>query len=52
MPMKPIKRGYELWLGVDSSGFINQFQVNTRKVKNIRENFGYASFMRPDMNSG
>lgn len=37
MPMKPIKRGYKVWVRVDNSGYVLQFQIYTGKIKDIRE---------------
>lgn len=37
MPMKPIKRGYKVWVRADQSGYVLQFQIYTGRVKDIRE---------------
>lgn len=34
MPLKPIKRGYKVWVRADESGYICEFQIYTGKVKN------------------
>lgn len=41
MPLKPIKRGYKIWIRADSSGFVSQFQVYTGKVGSGEEGLGY-----------
>lgn len=37
MPMKPIKRGYKVWVRSDETGFMSQFQIYTGKVSNLIE---------------
>lgn len=37
MPMKPIKRGYKVWIRADSSGYVCQFQIYTGKSENTTE---------------
>ncbi|XP_050293785.1 piggyBac transposable element-derived protein 4-like [Anthonomus grandis grandis] len=37
MPMKPIKRGYKVWVRSDETGFMSQFQIYTGKVSNLTE---------------
>nr|CAH7753392.1 unnamed protein product [Callosobruchus chinensis] len=39
MPMKPIKRGYKMWVRANESGFISQFQIHTctGKEQNVIE---------------
>ena len=34
MPMKPIKRGYKVWVRSDEYGYICEFQIYTGKIKN------------------
>ena len=31
-PMKPIKRGYKMWMRIDMDGYISKFDVYQRKV--------------------
>lgn len=38
MPMKPIKRGYKVWIRADEYGYICEFQIYTGKVNNKSEN--------------
>lgn len=33
MPMKPIKRGYKMWVRANESGFVSQFQIYTGNLK-------------------
>ena len=37
MPMKPIKRGYKVWVRSDEYGYICEFQIYTGKIKNKTE---------------
>ncbi|GLV38185.1 hypothetical protein CBL_12831 [Carabus blaptoides fortunei] len=37
MPLKPIKRGYKVWIRADESGSACQFQVYTGKVNDTAE---------------
>ncbi|CAH2016587.1 unnamed protein product [Acanthoscelides obtectus] len=37
MPMKPIKRGYKVWVRADSSGYMCEFQIYTGKVDHAPE---------------
>lgn len=37
MPMKPIKRGYKVWIRADESGYVCRFQIYTGKVSDIAE---------------
>ncbi|XP_050298588.1 piggyBac transposable element-derived protein 4-like [Anthonomus grandis grandis] len=37
MPMKPIKRGYKVWVRSDETRFMSQFQIYTGKVSNLTE---------------
>lgn len=39
MPMKPIKRGYEVWVRADEHGYTCEFQIYTGKVIDQRETF-------------
>ncbi|XP_014487182.1 PREDICTED: piggyBac transposable element-derived protein 3-like [Dinoponera quadriceps] len=38
MPMKPIKRGYKVWVRADDYGYICEFQIYTGKTRNQSEN--------------
>ncbi|XP_023019185.2 piggyBac transposable element-derived protein 4 [Leptinotarsa decemlineata] len=40
MPMKPVKRGYKIWIRADQSGFVSQFQVYTGKYDGVQESLG------------
>lgn len=33
MPMKPIKRGYKMWVRANQSGFVSQFQIYTGNAR-------------------
>ena len=37
MPMKPVKRGYKVWLRADESGYISKFQIYSGKVGEAAE---------------
>lgn len=37
MPMKPIKRGYKVWIRADKSGYVCKFQIYTGKVLDATE---------------
>ena len=37
MPLKPIKRGYKVWIRADESGYVCQFQIYSGKVSDIAE---------------
>lgn len=37
MPLKPIKRGYKVWIRADQYGFVSQFQIYTGKVEDSVE---------------
>lgn len=37
MPMKPIKRGYKMWVRADQSGFVSEFQIYTGKTDDATE---------------
>nr|CAH7769898.1 unnamed protein product [Callosobruchus chinensis] len=37
MPMKPIKRGYKVWIRADETGYVCQFQIYTGKVSDASE---------------
>ncbi|KAJ8938954.1 hypothetical protein NQ318_019410 [Aromia moschata] len=37
MPLKPINRGYRVWLRADSSGYVCQFQIYTGRVAETPE---------------
>lgn len=37
MPLKPVKRGYKVWIRADESGYACQFQVYTGKVNDTAE---------------
>jgi hypothetical protein len=37
MPLKPIKRGYKVWIRTYSNGYISQFEIYTVKVGQITE---------------
>lgn len=32
MPMKPVKRGYKVWIRANESGYVSQFQIYTGKI--------------------
>lgn len=38
LPLKPIKRGYKMWVRADEKGFISQFQIYTGKVESTEKN--------------
>lgn len=40
MPMKPIKRGYKVWVRADESGYICEFQVYTGKLNSVETSLG------------
>ncbi|XP_018561258.1 piggyBac transposable element-derived protein 4-like [Anoplophora glabripennis] len=40
MPLKPIKRGYKIWIRADQSGFVSQFQVYTGKSDGGEQGLG------------
>ncbi|XP_050532911.1 piggyBac transposable element-derived protein 3-like [Daktulosphaira vitifoliae] len=40
MPMKPIKRGYKVWIRADQSGYICEFQIYTGKTDSVENNLG------------
>lgn len=35
MPMKPIKRGYKIWVRANETGFISEFEIYTGKVESV-----------------
>lgn len=37
MPLKPIKRGYKVWMRCDESGYCNQFQIYTGRIGDLAE---------------
>ncbi|KAJ8971485.1 hypothetical protein NQ314_000676 [Rhamnusium bicolor] len=37
MPMKPVKRGYKVWMRCDQTGYVLQFQIYTGKIRNLTE---------------
>lgn len=37
MPMKPVKRGYKIWVRADSSGYMCEFQIYTGKLEQTTE---------------
>lgn len=37
MPLKPVKRGYKVWVRADESGYACQFQIYTGKSENTAE---------------
>lgn len=37
MPLKPIKRGYKVWIRANSNGYISQFEIYTGKVGQTTE---------------
>lgn len=39
LPMKPIKRGYKVWVRADQFGFVCEFQIYTGKVNGKPEKF-------------
>lgn len=41
MPTKLIKRGYKIWIRVDESVFVSQFQVSTGKIETVGRNLKY-----------
>lgn len=40
LPMKPIKRGYKIWIRANQSAFVSQFQVYTGKIDTVERNLG------------
>lgn len=40
MPMKPIKRGYKVWIRTDQSGYICEFQIYTGKTESAESSLG------------
>jgi len=40
MPMKPIKRGYKVWVHADESGYICEFQVYTGEIDSVETSLG------------
>jgi hypothetical protein len=40
MPMKPIKRGYKVFIRADQSGYICEFQIYTRKTDSVETTLG------------
>ena len=40
MPLKPIKRGYKIWIRADQSGYVSQFQVYTGKSDRVEQSLG------------
>ncbi|XP_008189097.2 piggyBac transposable element-derived protein 4-like, partial [Acyrthosiphon pisum] len=40
MPMKPIKRGYKVWIRADESGYICEFQIYTGKTDSVETTLG------------
>lgn len=40
MPLKPIKRGYKIWIRADQSAFVAQFQIYTGKSEGGEEGLG------------
>ena len=49
--MKPIKRGYKIWVRADTHGFVCDFQVYTRKLSDTRE-FGLGERVVIDLTTG
>ncbi|XP_018562168.1 piggyBac transposable element-derived protein 4-like [Anoplophora glabripennis] len=46
MPMKPIKRGYKVWVRADSTGYMCEFQIYTGKADQVTEkNLGHRVVM-------
>ncbi|XP_018377831.1 PREDICTED: uncharacterized protein LOC108770657 [Trachymyrmex cornetzi] len=39
LPMKPIKRGYKVWVRADKYGYVCEFQIYTRKANDKSEKF-------------
>jgi hypothetical protein len=42
MRLKPIKRGYKVWIRAGESGYVNQFQIYVGKVGNLQDDVIYA----------
>lgn len=40
MPLKPIKRGYKIWIRANDTGYVSQFQIYTGKVDKVEHNLG------------
>ncbi|CAI6354194.1 unnamed protein product [Macrosiphum euphorbiae] len=40
MPMKPIKRGYKIWVRADQNGFISEFEIYTGKTDSVESSLG------------
>lgn len=40
MPMKPIKRGYKVWVQADESGYICEFQIYTDLLNSVETSLG------------
>jgi len=40
MPMKPIKRGYKIWVRADQTGFISEFEIYTGKTDSVESSLG------------
>ncbi|XP_023311304.1 piggyBac transposable element-derived protein 3-like [Anoplophora glabripennis] len=52
MPMKPIKRGYKVWVRADSTGYKCEFQIYTGKadqVQNLKEEEKHATLLFDEM---
>ena len=39
LPMKPIKRGYKIWVRAADYGYVYKFQIYIGKIKNTSEHF-------------
>ncbi|KAF2880144.1 hypothetical protein ILUMI_26033 [Ignelater luminosus] len=42
MLFKPIKRGYKVWMKADINGYVNEFQIYTGKIDNLKTETGLA----------
>lgn len=40
MPMKPIKRGYKIWVQADQTGYISKLEIYTGKIDSIETSLG------------
>jgi len=50
MPMKPIKRGYKVWIRADESGYICEFQIYTGKTDSVETTLGKRVVQHLTMN--
>ncbi|KAF2906102.1 hypothetical protein ILUMI_00073 [Ignelater luminosus] len=49
MPLKPIKRGYKVWVRADINGYVNEFQIYTGKIDNLKTKAGLGERVIRDL---